>query len=84
VRFAEQPDPGQFRLLICEYEYISADYTVNPDGTTNPAVATDHGRIPRTKGSAPRRLVYAETIAVDRALISPVSFSDKQTRLEEE
>jgi hypothetical protein len=84
VRFTESPQPGQFRLLICEYENISAEYTVNRDGTTNPAVPTDLGRIPRTRGSAPRRLVYAETIAVDAALVSPAAFTDKQTRLDEE
>jgi hypothetical protein len=50
VTFASKPAPGQFRLLIEEFEYVSANY------------ADD--------GQAPGRLIYAETFAVDSALVS--------------
>jgi hypothetical protein len=50
VTFAAAPAPGQFRLLIEEFEFISANYT-------------DEGR-------APGRLIYAETFAIDAALVS--------------
>jgi hypothetical protein len=54
VTFAHTPKPGQFRLLIEEHEYISANYTV-PDG--------DGAR-------QPGRLIYAEAFELDDALVS--------------
>ena len=50
VTFANASAPGQFRLLIEGFEFISANYT--------------------DRGTAPGRLIYSETFAVDAALIS--------------
>ncbi len=52
VSFA-QPPAGEFRLLIEEYEVISADHVLVED---------DRNR-------QPGRLIYAETLAVDEALV---------------
>lgn len=82
VRFSESPTPGQFRLLIREYEYISAEYTVNADGTTSPALPSDLSTETRIIGSAPRRLVFAETITLDDALISQALPETRQTKLD--
>lgn len=79
VEFTQTPAADQFRLLIREYEYISADYTVNPDGSINTSLASG-SRLNRKIGSAPRRLVYAETIAIDAALISQPPSETRQTR----
>ena len=49
VTFAAVPAPGDYRLLIEEFEYVSAEY--------------GDGR------HAPGRLIYAETFAVDVALV---------------
>lgn len=54
IEFAKLPHPGEFRLLIEEHEYISADYSL-PEG--------------RTIGQ-PSRLIYAETFELDDALVS--------------
>ena len=59
VEFAAPPEAGQYRLLIREYEYLSANYTT----------VTGRGRRPPRE--QPRRLIYAETIAIDTALIGP-------------
>lgn len=53
VTFKEQPAAGQFRLLIKEYEYISANYTET------------EGR----RKVQPGRLIYAETFEIDNSLI---------------
>ena len=58
IRFAQTPEPGTHRLLIREYEYLSANYTNN---TTPP-----RGRVIREQ---PKRLIYAETVEIDTALI---------------
>jgi len=50
VTFAARPAPGAYRLLIEEFEYISANYA--------------EGR------GAPGRLIYAEIVDVDTALVS--------------
>jgi hypothetical protein len=50
VTFAAAPAPGAYRLLIEEFEYVSANYSENR--------------------GAPGRLIYAETVDVDAALIS--------------
>ncbi|MBD2731845.1 hypothetical protein H6G96_37630 [Nostoc sp. FACHB-892] len=83
VLLAENPTPDCFRLLIREYEYISAEYTTNPDGTTNPAIPSDFTTETRIIGSAPRRLIYAETIAIDAALISQAPPETRRTKLDE-
>jgi hypothetical protein len=60
VEFAAKPAADQFRLLIREFEYISADWAiVHPGGEALPAW-----------GEAPGRLVYAETVAIDGNLVS--------------
>jgi hypothetical protein len=53
VTFAAPPSPGQFRLLIEEHEYPSADY-----------VLVDGDRV-----NQPGRLIYAEIFAIDDALV---------------
>jgi hypothetical protein len=52
VTFKEQPEAGRFRLLIEEYEYISANYT-ETEGRRN---------------VQPGRLIYAEIFELDDAL----------------
>ena len=54
VTFSHAPRPGQFRLLIEEWEFISANYTLVDGG----------------KAEQPRRLIYAETVELDDALVS--------------
>ena len=58
IRFTQAPEPGTHRLMIREYEYLSANYTNN---TTPP-----RGRVMREQ---PKRLIYAETVEIDTALI---------------
>jgi peptidoglycan hydrolase-like protein with peptidoglycan-binding domain len=59
VEFAQLPNLGQYRLLIREYEYISANYTLNTGGGE---------ALPITRRQ-PGRLIYAEIIPLDEALI---------------
>ncbi|MBK8468611.1 MAG: hypothetical protein IPL45_02130 [Actinomycetales bacterium] len=60
VDFVSPAEPGRFRLLVCEYENYSANHLlVDIDGRTGDL-----------KSSGPRRLVYAETVAVDAALVA--------------
>ena len=59
ITFAAAPNPGQYRILIREYEYLSANYTI--------VTQTRRGRPIRRE--QPSRLIYAETIDVDSALI---------------
>jgi hypothetical protein len=54
VEFAKLPHPGEFRLLIEEHEYISADYSLAEGNTIK----------------QPSRLIYAETFELDDALVS--------------
>jgi hypothetical protein len=54
VTFAQVPESGHYRLLMREYEYVSANYTL-------PA-----GRNTRLQ---PGRLIFAETVEIDEALI---------------
>ena len=58
VDFAALPEPGKYRVLITEYEYLSANYVKT----------TQVGRRSST-ASNPERLIYAETIEIDTALI---------------
>jgi hypothetical protein len=57
VTFAKNPQYDAFRLLIEEREFIAADYTVKDEQTGRQV--------------APGRLIYAEVIPLDRALIAP-------------
>jgi hypothetical protein len=59
VTFAQPPAGGQYRLLIREYEYVSANYTLSGEG----------GGRARPTRVQPGRLIYAETIEIDSALI---------------
>ncbi len=60
VDFVSAAEPGRYRLLICEYENYSANHDLlDVDGRT--------GEFTRTP---PRRLAYAETVAIDAALVA--------------
>ncbi len=59
ITFATLPEAGQYRVLIREYEYISAK-----DSITS---GLQPGR--RVIHEQPRRLIYAETVEIDAALI---------------
>ncbi len=54
VQFVKKPAAGEFRLLIEEHEFISANYT-----------EVEHGI-----AQQPSRLVYAEIFALDEALVN--------------
>ncbi|MCU1265340.1 MAG: putative Outer rane channel [Acidobacteria bacterium] len=54
VVFTKAPEPGEFRLLIEEHEYISANYTIVEGRTV----------------AQPGRLIYAEAFELDDALVS--------------
>jgi hypothetical protein len=59
VNFATMPQTDQYRVLIREYEYLPANYTI-PSGP-------QRGR--RAQREQPKRLIYAETMEIDTALI---------------
>jgi len=59
VQFAQAPKPQQYRLLIREYEYVSANWTIVHRG----------GEALPPSSDAPGRLIYAETVEIDEALI---------------
>jgi len=69
INFAQTPAENQFRLLIREYEYVSAEYT-------NDEVINDH-----LIRHQPRRLIYAEAIVLDQALIGEPPISASTTTL---
>jgi hypothetical protein len=54
VQFVNKPAAGEFRLLIEEHEFISANYT-----------EVEHGVVRQ-----PSRLIYAEIFALDEALVT--------------
>ncbi|GAB4429679.1 MAG: hypothetical protein Kow0031_10270 [Anaerolineae bacterium] len=54
VTFARRPEAGQYRLLIEEYEYISANYVLVEGRTAH----------------QPGRLIYAETFELDDTLVN--------------
>ncbi|MEI7556740.1 hypothetical protein [Candidatus Chlorohelix sp.] len=58
--FTNHPKPGQYRLLITEREFISTDYGTS-SGTG--------GRLNRSFQNAPGRIIYAEIVTLDSALI---------------
>jgi len=58
VNFTQLPEAGDYRLLIREYEYLPANYVKT----------VQMGR--RIRREQPRRLIYAETIEIDAALIA--------------
>jgi len=60
VTFAQTPPSGQYRLLIREYEYVSANYT-----TSSP-----ERDIARRVRLQPNRLIFAEVVEIDAALIA--------------
>lgn len=66
VDFAAEVPADRYRLLICEHEYFSANHVLTEyDETTGDPHAV-----------APRRLVYAETLELDDALVGgPPSYS---------
>jgi hypothetical protein len=57
IRFTNLPEPGTCRLVIREHEYFSANYT--NDTRTDGGVLREQ----------PKRLIYAETVDIDVALI---------------
>jgi hypothetical protein len=59
IDFAALPEPGEYRVVIREYEYLSANYVIT-SGRGRPARRTQ-----------PKRLIYAEFIEIDSALIAP-------------
>ncbi len=59
INFTTIPDPGEYRLVIREYEYISANYVVT----------SGRGRAARREH--PGRLIYAETVLIDSGLLNP-------------
>jgi hypothetical protein len=67
VDFARPVEAGRYRLVIREYEYVSANYAVT-EQTDGP-----------TRRLHPRRLIYAETMAVDDALVSGPSVATGTT-----
>jgi hypothetical protein len=58
IRFAQVPEPGTCRLVIREHEYLSANYTNDPPFPDGRAIREQ-----------PKRLIYAETVDIDVALI---------------
>jgi hypothetical protein len=59
VQFSAVPKPQQYRLLIREYEYVSANWAiVHPGGEALPPWS-----------EAPGRLIYAETVEIDEAFV---------------
>ena len=69
IDFTNLPQPGQYRLLIREYEYLSANYTI----------VTGPPRSRRPHRDQPRRLIYAETIDIDTALVGGPSTDNGTT-----
>lgn len=67
ITFAQTPAEGEFRLMIREYEYVAADYTVLNEETK--------------QRRQPRRLIYAETMLIDHALVGDHSASTTLTHV---
>ncbi|MCW2604207.1 MAG: hypothetical protein JWN61_2342 [Pseudonocardiales bacterium] len=59
VQFAGDIEVGRYRLLICEYEYVSANHVlISVDPATGGETAVQPGR-----------LIYAETVLIEAALL---------------
>jgi hypothetical protein len=58
VTFAKLPDAGRCRLMIREFEFLSANWTDDSVSASG-----------RRSRQPPRRLVYAETVLIDSALV---------------
>ncbi len=59
VEFAQTPEPGQFRLLVEETEYIGANYVSRLESRGSRLI----------RRVRPGRLIYAETVMIDSALV---------------
>jgi len=59
VEFAQTPQPGQFRLLVEETEYIGANYVSRLESRGSRLI----------RRVRPGRLIYAETVMVDSMLV---------------
>jgi hypothetical protein len=60
VTFAQVPESDRYRLLIREYEYVSANYTTS----------SGESRVARRVRLQPNRLIFAEVVEIDAALIA--------------
>jgi len=69
IQFRRQLRPNQYRLLIEEREYVSADY--------NLVTETEEG----IKVEQAHRLVYAEYVMIDEALLAPPSVTANRTEV---
>jgi hypothetical protein len=69
IYFRQPLQPNQYRLLIQEHEYVSADYTIIREQPSGHVV------------EQPGRLIYAETILLDESLLNGPQVSASQTRL---
>ena len=69
IRFRQTPEPNQYRLLIQEREYVSADYNI--------VTETEEGM----KVEQASRLVYAEYVMLDEALLAPPPLAAGQTKV---
>jgi peptidoglycan hydrolase-like protein with peptidoglycan-binding domain len=69
IVFVDPPAQDQYRLLIREYEYLETD----PGVTTLAALDTG-------KRSIPGRLIYADIIALDNALVMPPPPAASETK----
>jgi hypothetical protein len=69
VNFATLPQAGQYRVLVREFEYLSANYT---NGTRRGRRIVEREQ--------PKRLIYAEALEIDAALIGGPT-SDTGTQL---
>ena len=59
VTFVTTPTPGQYRVVIREHEYLSANYTTVTHWRRGRPVVREQ----------PKRLLYAEIVEIDTALI---------------
>jgi hypothetical protein len=66
IYFSQPLKPNQYRLLIREYEFISADYTIKEEQGNEPLF------------KQPGRLIFAETILLDEAMLNTPPFTARQ------
>ncbi len=60
VIFTKPVKADEFRLVITEHEFVSADYSL---------VTPSRGKLARQKATAPSRIIYSEIFPLDSALI---------------